>query len=293
MRSRLFIAHDVERLDVEGRWQAALGNFQKASDVKEFVAAYDAIDQTIVEAATRRPGRFSLKRGATMNLMEGTRRLALLLGATGAILGGFASCMELQTVLSQRARHNRFEELANSDVVRQERKSWPLTLRYAPKEAIEALRKLPEGQERDVLRTLTEPEKADLLAKLKCAPSDLGTGSTAMAQENLSRVQKLPGGYVLDAPEAREGDPFACLAEPTDPPTSKVNEGGILTINWSRKLLVESIETEDGQSLYPTPAPSRWLYLLAVILPLLGFTLLWGLVRAVLWVGVGFLGGAN
>src|ERR1039458_6439074 len=58
-----------------------------------------------------------------MNLREGTRRLALLLGVLGAIAGGFASYLELQSVLSQRARHNRFEQLANSPVVQQARKS--------------------------------------------------------------------------------------------------------------------------------------------------------------------------
>ena len=57
-----------------------------------------------------------------MNLREGTRRLALLLGVVGAILGGFASYLFLQPALEQRARHNRFEQLANSDVVKQERK---------------------------------------------------------------------------------------------------------------------------------------------------------------------------
>lgn len=57
-----------------------------------------------------------------MNLKEGTRRLALLLGVAGAILGGFASYLELQTVLDQRARHNKFEQLAASEVVQQARK---------------------------------------------------------------------------------------------------------------------------------------------------------------------------
>jgi hypothetical protein len=57
-----------------------------------------------------------------MNLREGTRRLALLLGVLGAIAGGFASYLELQSVLSQRARHNSFEQLANSPVVQQARK---------------------------------------------------------------------------------------------------------------------------------------------------------------------------
>jgi hypothetical protein len=38
-----------------------------------------------------------------MNLREGTRRLALLFGAVGAILGGFTSYMKLQTTLAQGA----------------------------------------------------------------------------------------------------------------------------------------------------------------------------------------------
>ena len=57
-----------------------------------------------------------------MNLREGTRRLALLLGIVGAIVGGFASYLELQTTLVQQASHNRFEQLADSDVVKQESK---------------------------------------------------------------------------------------------------------------------------------------------------------------------------
>jgi hypothetical protein len=75
------------------------------------------------------------------------------------------------------------------------------------------------------------------------------------------------------------------------PLPSEVNAGGIKTINWAKgwAYTVESIETEDGQTLYPTPAPSRWLYLLAAICPVLGFALPWGLIRAVGWVGAGFL----
>jgi hypothetical protein len=132
-----------------------------------------------------------------VNLREGTRRLALLLGTVGAILGGFASYLELQSILNQTERHNRFEQLASSDVVQQERKSWTLTLRYTPKAAIEALRKLTENQQREVLRGLTHDERLDLLAKLQCASSDLGIGSIAAVQQNLSRVENVPEGYIL------------------------------------------------------------------------------------------------
>jgi len=221
------------------------------------------------------------KREATMNLNEGTRRLALLLGAVGAIFGGFASYLELHTILEQGARHNKFEQLANSDVVKNEGIDWTLALRYAPKEAIEALRKLPEGQQRDALRALTQEERVDLFARLKCASSQWGIDSTVAIQENLSQVDR----WVQYA----QNDPYACTAEAGDPPPSIVNKRGIKAINWSRTLGVKSIETEDGQTLYPTPAPSAWLHLLVALFPILGFFLPWGAVRVIGWVGAGFV----
>jgi hypothetical protein len=57
-----------------------------------------------------------------MNLKEGTRRLALLLGVVGAGLGAFAAYLELQTALAQRTRHDKFEQLAMVDVVQRQRK---------------------------------------------------------------------------------------------------------------------------------------------------------------------------
>jgi hypothetical protein len=216
-----------------------------------------------------------------MNLREGTRRLALLLGVIGAILGGFASYAELQSVLSQRERHNKFERLVNSDVAKNERNAWTLALRYAPKDAIEALRKLPEGQQRDVLHSLTQEERADLLARLKCASTQWGVDSTVAIQENLSQVDR----WVQYA----QNDPYACTAEPIDPPISTVNKGGIKTIHWTKTLGVESIEIDDGQTLYPSPAPSAWLYLLIALFPLFGFFIPWGAIRAIGWVGAGFV----
>lgn len=58
-----------------------------------------------------------------MNVKEGTRRLALLLGVAGAIRGGFRSYSELQTILEQRASHAKFAQLAASPVVQQARRS--------------------------------------------------------------------------------------------------------------------------------------------------------------------------
>jgi len=161
---------------------------------------------------------------ATVNLREGTRRLALLLGVIGAILGGFASCAQLRTILSQRARHNSFEQFASSNIVQQKRK----VLRQTEGDA--------------------KPTK----------PTD-----------------------------------EVWIANPAyTPPPDEVNTGGIKTIRWASMATgyaVESIDTEDGQTLYQTPAPSAWQYLLVVAFPSLGFFTPWGVIRAIFWVGAGFI----
>lgn len=76
-----------------------------------------------------------------MNLNEGTRRLALLLGGAGAILCGMLSYTHLQSVMRRKADNNRFEQLANSELVSRARqmeqgeqappKGWPPTVPYA------------------------------------------------------------------------------------------------------------------------------------------------------------------
>jgi hypothetical protein len=145
-----------------------------------------------------------------MNLKEGTRRLAMLLGVIGLILGGFASYMELQTTLEQRANHIKFDQLAASDVVQQERKS--------------------------------------------------------------------QAGWVSIDPQTGERIQWE----------QKVGKGGVKTIHWTKDNEVESIETEDGQILFPTPTPATSLYLLIALLPVLGFIVAWGAVCAIGWVGAGF-----
>lgn len=151
-----------------------------------------------------------------MNLKEGTRRLALLLGVAGAILGGFASYRELQSVLELRASHNRFEQLAASPIVQQARHSLEIAC-------------------------------ADGHASVQCGDKT----------------------YV---------------------PMSEVHSGGIETIYWSKDFQVEWIKTDDGQNLFSTtPAPSKWSYLLVALFPTLGFFIPWGAVRAIGWVGAGFV----
>jgi len=158
-----------------------------------------------------------------MNLREGTRRLALLLGVVGAIVGGFPAYRELQSVREQQASHNRFQLLAMSSVAQQARRS-------------------------------LEVACADGHADNQCGDES----------------------YV---------------------PMSEVNSGGITTIYWSRKeslgkisYQVEWIKTDDGDNLFSTtPSPSAWQWLKIVLLPVLGFLIPWGTLRAIGWVGAGFI----
>lgn len=148
-----------------------------------------------------------------MNLREGARRLALLLGAAGAIACGFLSYTQLQSTLRQRADQKQFEKLASSQVMQQNR--------Y------------------DLLADCVKqtPPKLDLSAGL----------------------------------------------------SSHLHKDGIDTITWSSGCQIASITTEDGETLYPTPAPGTWSYLLIAILPVLGFFVPWGAVRAIGWVIAGFV----
>lgn len=183
-----------------------------------------------------------------MNVKEGMRRLALLVGVIGTALGCFASYTVLHDAMRARARYKTFERLATSDVVQQERKSWGLA-------------KIPVNY--------------DALAKEDCA-IDLSAGF------NRQDAQKYLAARAKHCDEHQ--DPFAAIAKPF----SEVNRGGIKTITWTKDLRVESIETEDGTTVYPAPAPTLWPYLLAAIFPVLGFFVPWGSVRVLTWVGVGF-----
>jgi len=178
-----------------------------------------------------------------MNLREGTRRLALLLGAVGAIAGGFASYVELQATLEQRASHNRFEQLAASDVVEKERK---------------------------ILQARTR------------------------AQETPPKIDPQTGERVQPSP-----DQGSEAAEEYERGHSEVNMGGIKTINWDVNHVwngssgIYSIDMQDGQTLYPRAAPAAWEYLLVALLPILGFVIPWGAIRAIGWAGAGFVKPVN
>jgi hypothetical protein len=211
---------------------------------------------------------------ATMNVKEGTRRLALLVGVLGAAFGCFASYVVLRDAMGARARYKAFERLEKSNVVQQERKSvqeehesffrswvgpWD-EYREAPDDTVTTWKSFSPERREELLAKMTPEQKHKLRAVIE------------------QQTQR------------DEQDPYAEFQKPAESAKriSKVNEGGIKAIHWTKDLGVESLDTEDGMTLYPTPAPTPWPYLLAVIFPVFGFVIPWASARALTWVGVGF-----
>jgi hypothetical protein len=64
-----------------------------------------------------------------------------------------------------------------------------------------------------------------------------------------------------------------------NPPPTEVNAGGIKVIHWTRGYGVESLETEDGKTIYPTPEPSYWAYFLIAMCPVVGYFIPWAAVQ--------------
>jgi hypothetical protein len=193
-----------------------------------------------------------------MNLREGTRRLALLLGVVGAICGGVASYFELQTVLTQWEQHNKFVQLSSSDTVRQERKKCQASgsplLNPAMGEPIHGRAKLSDVQP---------------------IPSN-------------QSAQQIHGPWEKYAQPASSGH-IAEYDAQGNPISSQPDQGEIKTIHWTKDFRVESMETEDGQTLYPTKTPAAYLYILIALFPILGFLIPWGSIHAIRWVGIGFV----
>jgi hypothetical protein len=274
-----------------------------------------------------------------VNLKEGTRRLALLLGAVGALFGAFVSYSELQSAIHQRADHQRFQQLANSRVVQeqcrkrvasmwfsldQEQRKKALA-RMSPEKKTELQKYVAEfpssgSMKGDPYASIAEPLPApkEPRGQGKYSDADIAPPHGKYTDADVTRVDphravkeptdwqtvspqpvkprfnpnapyspESPSGSQVPIPEgAQIGGPI-----PTDSDTSTPNEDGIKRIHWSDGFEPESIETTDGQTLYSMPAPGLWSYVAVVALPLLGFIIPWGAVRAIGWVLAGFVAG--
>jgi hypothetical protein len=108
-------------------------------------------------------------------------------------------------------------------------------------------------------------------------------------RERHARFEQLASADVVKRLRASLGKP-SITSPGWNVVATEVHEQGIKTIHWTGDYRVASIETEDGQTLYPTSTPPTRTYLLIVLLPIIGFFVPWGAVRAIGWVGAGYKG---
>lgn len=184
-----------------------------------------------------------------MNLKKGTSRLAILLGVGGAIFCGFLSFAEMQSTMRQASAHRRFERLASSQVVQEDRKN------------------IRQAINRDVP-----------------VPTDNGP-VTVIGPDN--RTYHFPDG--TDKAAAIRYFKLEGIGTEQGGVDDPINRDGIKSVRWTKSFEIASIETMDGQTLYPTPVPSLWSYVLIATIPVLGFISFWVIVRAIGWVLAGFL----
>jgi hypothetical protein len=234
-----------------------------------------------------------------MNLREGTRRLALLLGVAGAILGAIGSYSYLQPILHQRELHKIFEQLAESDVVKAQRKILqspdPLASngKPTPDSGGHDIEGLPPGA---ILKPLAKHQgrygREDVRDPWDEAAADKGAmAAWQQGQPTQWQYVKLPDGNYQQFPASYSDAQIHAVLQRNYPNLfpSTVSKDGIKTINWNHDFAVASIEMADGQTLSSTPAPAAGQYLLVALLPLFGFIIPWGAVRAIGWVVAGFV----
>jgi hypothetical protein len=194
-----------------------------------------------------------------MNLKEGTRRLALLLGVVGAICGGVASYVESQPTVKQRALHIQFDRLAASKAVAEKINILQATPDFVPAPWVKYAEKNAQ----------TPPGKYSL--------SDIDP----------PEIDPRTGERISSPSHVKEYDPWELAA--AEYGATIIKKDGVRSIHWSKEHGVESIETDDGQILYPTAAPEAWKYVLLALFPVFGFLITWGTIRAIAWVGIGFV----
>ena len=108
VHSRIYIANDVNHLNIKNRWINAVKKYcaqPDKPDLQTFYEAYNEVNGAIVKAALR-------ARDHQMNIKEGMRRLALFAGVVGATVGGFVAYGDLTQVVAQRAQYKEFERSA-------------------------------------------------------------------------------------------------------------------------------------------------------------------------------------
>lgn len=191
-----------------------------------------------------------------MNVREGMRRLGILLGACGAILGGCLAYSDARTTWGSYAAHRKFESLMASPIMQKVAKA-----------------------ARDYLRP-------NIYGDFRVVKSQVLTYSDGTIWENVAEVSPSPPDFDQWKAEQQRLDELKVAGAI---PVS-VYLDGIKQVTVDKAGVVVSIELSKGESVQSVEPPAMKAYAVPLLYPILGFLLPWGGIRLLVWVGSGFFG---
>lgn len=204
-----------------------------------------------------------------MNIREGMRRLGILLGITGGVVGGCFSYTGAKTVWQEYTEYKSFTSSMAS----------PTMLKIAKAARDEHQRcenlAITKAGKQDLSKMTDEQLEAlrrDLMANQQTKPSHYGPPEK---HQKLSR-------YDLLADAVRE------WANSCEVSVIQVNLNGIKQVTVDKTGSVLVIDLQNGEILQRTDAPHIGAYFGILVFPLLGLLVPWGAVRVLIWVGSGF-----
>jgi hypothetical protein len=211
-----------------------------------------------------------------MTVMEAMRRLGILLGACGAILGGLVAYRDAKAVWTSYAASRRFESLMASP-----------TMRKVAQAALDYERKYwkdPWAKYRSP-GMLTYQDGA-IWADVP-SPSLERAGHTEIEIRRTTPVE--PPTRRRESRDIWIWDQAADSFVPDHPVPISVNLEGIREVAAEKTGVISSIELATGESVQRTVAPRVTAYFRLLLYPLFGFMLPWATFRALAWVARGLL----
>ena len=186
-----------------------------------------------------------------MNVREGVRRLGILLGACGGILGGCFAYRDAKATWDSHIAFRKFESLMATP-----------TMRKVAKTALDYQHDNPQGT--------TNGDGGDWFERNKPDARDEKHGESGGVradpwEEAAKEYKREPGGIVV-----------------------AVNLAGIKHVTVNKSGLISSIELSTGEHIQRTDAPRAQTYVGILLYPVLGFLIPWGGIRILAWVGSGF-----
>jgi hypothetical protein len=260
-----------------------------------------------------------------VNIREGMRRIGILLGVSGGLLGGFLAYSDAQNLWTTRAAHKKFEFLMTTPTMQKVAKDMKIDYDALAKQA-RAVYSLPAPGRGDIFDQIHAGSASatkgvnkladqtidyDALAKQagavasRPAPIDYDAlAKQARAISSLPSAPVAPGDFMemqrkgtqtfvpprideWEGPAIKDDENGGRYLLPANP-LLRGNRDGINTVHVDPARMVSSIELSTGELITRTEAPHLSAYLLLLLYPVLGFLLPWGGIRILTWVGIGF-----